>query len=560
MTRTASAEWRRSHALAEGLRRTMELAIGLLPAAGIAYLHYFQSPHLLVHSHAFHEIAIAVSTLIGGFIAYVAWRCYQQSGEPFVKWLTLGFIGFTLVYSLYGFFTPLAERHMSLFILYGPASRLLMAVCLLVGLLRLGQPPDPPERRGSRRLWLGWFGFCLFINLIVGAIAYQPWAENPALRMSQEAAAALLCCASLAIVLRRRARSPLMAYYALALAYFAFSSLGFMLGSAWNHQWWQAHATFAVGFCLLGYGVLRAFLTTGSFGAVFKACETFDELARSNRELHRLAAEAGAARLELEARLAAAELEGEQFRTLFEISPDAILLVGRGGEILRANARAAELFRYPPGDLQGRLVEELMPAGMRAWHVRHRELYEYAGHTRSMGGEGRRGRSFDCLRSDGSSFAAAIHLGSVVAAGRPCAVVFIRETGELLAELAGQLPGMLFRFRRSADGQYDFPFVSKGAEEMLEVAAEELSHHPGLWFSRVHPADLAGLVAGLERAAAAEAAWCAVWRANLPRQGICGRMIETSAPQRQADGSLLWTGSLRPASVPTAAKDDALEG
>lgn len=550
MERTGSEAWRRSYLLAQALRRTMEVAVGLLPAAGIAYLYYFQDPELLFENHAFHEATIGIASLIGGLVAYVSWRCYRRSGEPFVKWLTRGFIGFTLVYSLHGFFTPLAGEHPALFILYGPASRLLMAACLFVGILRFGEAPESGEERRRRAPWFIWVALCCVVNGLVGVLAHQAWAGVPLLRNAQESAAALLCGAGLLLLYRRRQRSPLLAYHLLALAYFAFSSLAFMLGKAWNHQWWQAHAIFAVGFFLLGYGVLRAYLTTRSCSEVFSAQESFDELAASNRRLHRLAGEAQQARQQLEARLAAAEQEGTQFRTLFEISPDAILLVSRGGEILDANPPAFEMFRYPPGQLAGRMVEELMPAGMRAWHVRHRELYEYAGGTRSMGGEGRNGRSFDCLRGDGSLFAAVIQLGNVVIAGRPCAVVFIRTTGELLDEAAGQLPGMLFRFRRGGDGQYDFPFVSRGVEEMLEVGADELSRNPGLLFARVHPADLPGLLAALERAAAGETPWNARWRANLPGAGVCGRALESSPPQRQADGSMLWTGYLRAAALP----------
>ncbi|SFW81487.1 hypothetical protein SAMN03159384_05431, partial [Burkholderia sp. NFACC33-1] len=96
----------------------------LVPAYLIAYLYFFQDPSLKFENHAFHELAIAAATLEGVFVTYVCWRCYRLSGEPLLRWLTLGFLGFSLVYALHGAFTGMAHHNIWLFLLYGPASRL----------------------------------------------------------------------------------------------------------------------------------------------------------------------------------------------------------------------------------------------------------------------------------------------------------------------------------------------------------------------------------------------------------------------------------------------------
>ncbi|RWA53023.1 hypothetical protein AU476_15305 [Cupriavidus sp. UYMSc13B] len=111
------------------------VVFALLPACLIAYLLYFQDPSLKFENHPFHEIAIAAATIEGLLITYVTSRCYQSSGEPLLRWLTLGFLGFVLIYALYGAFTGMAHHNIWLFLLYGPASRLVMAVLLFVGLL-----------------------------------------------------------------------------------------------------------------------------------------------------------------------------------------------------------------------------------------------------------------------------------------------------------------------------------------------------------------------------------------------------------------------------------------
>ncbi|MFP3624890.1 GGDEF domain-containing protein, partial [Burkholderia sp. SIMBA_051] len=77
--------------------------------------------------------------------------CYRSSGEPLLRWLTLGFLGFAMIYALHGLFTGMAHHNIWLFLLYGPASRLVMAMLLLTGLLSYFQSPDRVEKRTRAR-------------------------------------------------------------------------------------------------------------------------------------------------------------------------------------------------------------------------------------------------------------------------------------------------------------------------------------------------------------------------------------------------------------------------
>src|SRR3984893_2676703 len=108
--------------------RLLLVGFSLIPAYVIAYVYFFQDPTIKYESHAFHEIAIAVATLEGLFVTYVTWLCYRSSGEPLLRWMTLGFLGFVLIYALHGAFTGLSHHNIWLFLLYGPASRLAMAI------------------------------------------------------------------------------------------------------------------------------------------------------------------------------------------------------------------------------------------------------------------------------------------------------------------------------------------------------------------------------------------------------------------------------------------------
>jgi diguanylate cyclase (GGDEF)-like protein len=280
------------------------IAFALMPLLLITYLYFYQDPALKFEDHLFHEIVIAVATLEGLFVTYVTWRCYRSSGEPLLRWLTLGFLGFVLIYALHGAFTGMAHHNIWLFLLYGPASRLAMSILLFVGLLSYDRPPDDVEKRSNARAWLTWIALFLMVDLAVAWVAYSAYAGHLAVRLSLEGGALVFSALNVTVMLSRRIRSPLMVIFGISVTWFGLSSLGFILGQPWNHMWWLAHIVFAGGFLLLSYGVIQAFRTTRSFSTIYSQEElmarlseamagtqsALEEVQRSNQKLERLAA------------------------------------------------------------------------------------------------------------------------------------------------------------------------------------------------------------------------------------------------------------------------------
>ena len=259
-------------------QRVLGVAFALSPLVAIAYLHVFQDPDLRFEHHGVHELAIGVAIALSSFATYVTWRCYLASGEVFLRWLTLGFLGFTLIYLPHGVLTRLVHENLTLFLVFGPASRLVMAACFFVALRHYGGPADPPELRQQRTFWLrGWLTFGL-ITLTAAAVSLLSWTQAQTILHILEIGALSLCLAGVLLMVLRRIRSPLMTVYMISLAAFAQSSLSFMLASAWNHQWWLAHGIFAAGFFILSYGIVQAFHTTRSFSAVYSQAEMMEQL------------------------------------------------------------------------------------------------------------------------------------------------------------------------------------------------------------------------------------------------------------------------------------------
>jgi len=272
----------------------LRISGALIPLLGIWYLQEYQSPLLCSVEHSFHNFAVFIAILLGSFVAVVTWRCYRFSGEPFLRWLTLGFIGFTVIYAPHGLFTSISDLHMALFLLYGPTSRLVMALLLFVGLLNYGRTEDTRTERDDHWRWWRWIAFFLVIDVGVALVAETSLLKVLSWRIWLEVGALVIALVGIAIVLVRHRSSPLMMMYALSLSLFAQSSLAFLFAKPWNHQWWYAHILFAIGFFFLSYGVVRAFHTTGAFSTVFSVEELMSRLRveKNNTEdaLHRLQA------------------------------------------------------------------------------------------------------------------------------------------------------------------------------------------------------------------------------------------------------------------------------
>ncbi|HLO77277.1 MAG TPA: hypothetical protein VK196_12555, partial [Magnetospirillum sp.] len=114
----------------------LEVGLVLLPLALVLYLRHYQSPALVFHDHLFHEFAVGIAIALSLFAAWVSFRCFLASGEPCLRYITLAFVGFAVVYAPHGILTRMDDHNLWLFLLYGPASRVVMTAFLLEALLR----------------------------------------------------------------------------------------------------------------------------------------------------------------------------------------------------------------------------------------------------------------------------------------------------------------------------------------------------------------------------------------------------------------------------------------
>ncbi len=119
-------------------------------------------------------------------------------------------------------------------------------------------------------------------------------------------------------------------------------------------------------------------------------------------------------------------LTADQYRAVFEASPDGLVIVDSQGVIRDVNPQVEALFGWAREELLGETVEMLVPEAMRATHHRHRERYARNPHTRPMGvGLELRGR-----RKDGSEFDAEISLSPWRSEGESNVICTVRDITE----------------------------------------------------------------------------------------------------------------------------------
>lgn len=109
---------------------------------------------------------------------------------------------------------------------------------------------------------------------------------------------------------------------------------------------------------------------------------------------------------------------------LFEAVPDALVVIDARGRIVHANAHTEALFGHARGSLEGREIEDLVPAAARERHRAYRDRYMEHPHVRPMGATG---QTLVGLRSDGSEFPIEIALSPLQSPDGPRYLASVRD-------------------------------------------------------------------------------------------------------------------------------------
>ena len=112
---------------------------------------------------------------------------------------------------------------------------------------------------------------------------------------------------------------------------------------------------------------------------------------------------------------------------------------------------------------------------------------------------------------------------------------------DLLRNLADRVPGVVFQCRLDASGNFTFPFISRGLEEIYRLSPEDVREDAAKIFAVHHPEDQYGFIASLHTSAREESPWLYEYRLKFD-DGTVRWMSGSAMPQREEDGSTLWHG------------------
>lgn len=115
------------------------------------------------------------------------------------------------------------------------------------------------------------------------------------------------------------------------------------------------------------------------------------------------------------------------------------------------------------------------------------------------------------------------------------------ESGERLAKLAAEVPGVVYQFMRTPEGAFSFPYASPGMRRIYGVRSEDVQRSADVVFARIHPEDLARVKESIDVSRERLQTWHCEYRV-CDVDGAVRWLAGQANPERLEDGATLWHG------------------
>jgi len=233
---------------------------------------------------------------------------------------------------------------------------------------------------------------------------------------------------------------------------------------------------------------------------------------------------------------------------LFTHVRDAVIMIDPAGIISFWSAGAAETYGRAATDALNRCYLEVLPAPCREVQVRHinramdgeesgAEWQTTAPNGKPMWLEG----NFRPLTdNDGKRSGCAILLHDVTK--WRAAEVARQASDDLLRTITDNIPGAVFQFQIWPNGRREFPFVSRGVDELLEQSGVEMTAALASGNIHVLDEDRAEFWDSLKRSQDTLAPWSTEFRIRAAQTRQLKWVRLRATPTRLADGGTLWNG------------------
>ncbi len=118
-----------------------------------------------------------------------------------------------------------------------------------------------------------------------------------------------------------------------------------------------------------------------------------------------------------------------------------------------------------------------------------------------------------------------------------------REFDLRLRKIASQVPGMVFQFKRSADGHASYPYASEGIREIYRLSPADVAEDASAATRAVHPDDRERVLESLRASAQTLEQWHCEYR-TLFADGTERWLLGKALPEPQPDGAVMWHGMI----------------
>ena len=117
----------------------------------------------------------------------------------------------------------------------------------------------------------------------------------------------------------------------------------------------------------------------------------------------------------------------------------------------------------------------------------------------------------------------------------------LKERDILFRKLSFHVPGMIYQFKKNADGTYCLPFTTEAIKYIFGLSPEDVSDDFSPLAKLVVPEDINRFIDSIETSAKHMISWECEFRVQLSDQPIKW-MFGQSTPEKLPDGSIVWHG------------------
>ena len=221
------------------------------------------------------------------------------------------------------------------------------------------------------------------------------------------------------------------------------------------------------------------------------------------------------------------------------------------GTLIYFNQAAACNLQYTPAELANRFFSDIAPA------VAPDDIRSFA-HTLEQRHLATLLRRVTMRRRDGSDFPSELHFflstkkneagpARLIVAGcdlseRQDAAAMLGLIETRFRAIVSNTPGLVYQFRRTADGAIAFPYLSEACHALLGIDPDHLTANPSLLFEQILPADRASYLTSMLASADTVACWNWEGRIWVEDWKDIKWINLRATPRLLSSGSVQWEG------------------